>query len=166
MSRNTSSDARLVSKTLGRTFSVQPLASTVLRSTWALWPIVRIAVLSKRASRSLAQTGLWNWGFRRGETLDSGTLKCPILDPILELILDPILDSSWSPSWPHLGGPEGWKYCKKHMVFLTLFKISVSKRLQNPCILQGLRARGCKINGRGAQNYVQYFKILVFYKVF
>ena len=57
MSRNTSSDARLVSKTLGRTFSVQPLASTVLRSTWALWPIVRIAVLSKRASRSLAQTG-------------------------------------------------------------------------------------------------------------
>ena len=103
MSRNTSSDARLVSKTLGRTFSVQPLASTVLRSTWALWPIVRIAVLSKRASRSLAQTGLWNWGFRRGETLDSGTLKCPILDPILELILDP----SWPPLGAHLGSILG-----------------------------------------------------------
>ena len=63
MSPNTSSDARLVSKTLGRTFSVQPLVSTVLRSTWALWPIVRIAVLSKRASRSLAQTGFFFTSF-------------------------------------------------------------------------------------------------------
>ena len=116
MSRNTSSDARLVSKTLGRTFSVQPLVSTVLRSTWALWPIVRIAVLSKRASRSLAQTG---WGFRRGETLDSGTLKCPILDPILELILDPILGPSWSQFWPHLGAPEAWKHLQKPMIFNT-----------------------------------------------
>ena len=165
MPRNTFSDARLVSKTLGRTFSVQPLVSTVLRSTWALWPIVRIAVLSKRASRSLAQTGLGNWCSLSSGMATFGTLKCPILDPILELILDPILASSWSPSWPHLGGPEGWKYCK-NLWFLTLFKISVSKRLQNPCILQGLRARGCKMHGRGARNYVQRFKILVFYKVF
>ena len=106
MSRNTSSDARLVSKTLGRTFSVQPLASTVLRSTWALWPIVRIVVLSKRASRSLAQTGSWILASLSNGMATFGPLGDPILDPILELILDPILASSWSPSWPHLGAPE------------------------------------------------------------
>ena len=91
ISRNTSSDARLVSKTLGRTFSVQPLASTVLRSTWALWPIVRIAVLSKRASRSLAQTGFWILASLSSGMATFGPLGDPILDPILELILDPIL---------------------------------------------------------------------------
>ena len=107
MSRNTSSDARLVSKTLGRTFSVQPLVSTVLRSTWALWPIVRIAVLSKRASRSLAQTGFWFSASLSNGMATFGTLLDPILDPILELILELILEPILASCWAHFGGPEG-----------------------------------------------------------
>ena len=165
MSRNTSSDARLVSKTLGRAFSVQPLASTLLRSTWALLLVFCIAVLSKRASRSLAQTGSWNWCSLSSGMATFGTLKCSKLDPILELILDLILASSWSSSWPPLGAPEGRKHCKNQWV-LTLFQISESKTFQSHCILEGLRALGCKMHGRGARNSPEGFKILVFYKVF
>ena len=144
---------------------MQPLVSTVLRSTWALWPIVRIAVLSKRASRSLAQTGSGNWCSLSSGMATFGTLKCPILDPILEDILDLILASSWSSSWPPLGAPEGRKHCKNQW-FLTPFQISESKKFQNHCILLGLRALGCKMHGRGARNSAQGFKTIVFYKVF
>ena len=102
MSRNTSSDARLVSKTLGRTFSVQPLVSTVPRNTWALRPIVRIAVLSKRASRSLAQTGFGlplerNGHFWPPRGPHLGPHFGAHLGPHLGLILEPILASSWRP---------------------------------------------------------------------
>ena len=169
----------LVSKFLGRTLLVHLLA-------FKAWTLSVISVtscfyfslahfdytttcfhnsLKQTRFPFLAQTGLWNWGFCRGETLDSGTLKCPILDPILELILDP----SWPPLGARLGLLLGLRKARKHCKnqwFLTLFKISVSKRLQNPCILQGLQARGCNIKGRGAQNYVQRFKTLAFYKVF
>ena len=95
MSRNSSSDARLVSKTLGRTFSVQPLVSTVLRSTWALWPIVRIAVLSKRASRSLAQTGSC---LRCFQVLSKVLVSCGVV-----LLLEGVLEGDLDPSWRSLG---------------------------------------------------------------
>ena len=106
-----------------------------------------------------------NWCSLSSGMATFGTLKCRKLDPILEVILDPILASSWSSSWPPLGAPEGRKQCKNQW-FLTLFQISESKKFQNHCILQGLRALGCKMHGRGARNFAQGFKTIVFYKVF
>ena len=136
----------LVSKFLGRSLLVHLLASKA-------WTLSIISVtscfyfslahfddtttclhnsLKQTRFPFLAQTGFWFSASLSNGMATFGPLGDPILDPILELILDPILASSWSPSWPHLGGPEGWKYCKTQWfsnTFQNFSKYKASKSL-------------------------------------